>query len=120
MPVAVVITLGSGGLSSNAATDCLGKCLHARNSADAACTAGSALQSLVSSSFAAENKVIGGSAPDRSVYSGRRVLHTRWVITWILGAAVEVEAAKTKGIAQRNLRKIEWSVGLYECHKGIA
>jgi len=46
--------------------------------------------------------------PDRSVYSGRRVLHTRWVITWILGAAVVVEAAKTMGIMLRNLRKIEW------------
>jgi len=83
--------------------------LHVRNSVEAARTAESALQSLVSSSSDAEKNGIVGPGPDWSVYSGRRVLHTRWVITWILGAAVVVEAAKTKGTMLRNLRKIEWS-----------
>ena len=93
-------------MSSADLTGCLVRRLHVRNSAEAATTNGSALQSLVSSSSDAEKNGVGD--PDRSAYSGRRVLHTSWVITWILGAAVEVVAAKMKGIALKNLRKIEW------------
>ena len=52
--------------------------------------------------------MIAESSPNRSVYSGRSALHTSCVITWILGAAVVVEAANTKGIVLRNLRKIDW------------
>jgi hypothetical protein len=41
------------------------------------------------------------------MYSGRRVLHTRWVTTCTFGAVVEVEAANAKGIRHRNLGKTE-------------
>lgn len=48
MPVAVVITLQNKGVISSALIEDLVGRLQVRNSADAACTAGSALQSFVS------------------------------------------------------------------------
>lgn len=76
IPVAVVTTFKKGELSSDIQIRYPVGYLRVRNSAEAACTTGSALQSLVSSSSGAK-KLGGRSAPDCSEYSGRRVLHTR-------------------------------------------
>ena len=109
IPVAVVITFRIRGLGLGAQIRYFLGHVHVTNSAEAACTAASALQSLVSSSSDAEKKVTWELGPDWFEYSGRRVLQTRRVITCTFGAAVVVEATNTKGIAHRNLRKTELS-----------
>ena len=111
IPVAVVITFRIEGVRLRRSHKCLWEHLRVRNSAEAACTTGSALQSLVSSLSDAKRPILG-SAPALSEYSGRRVLHTRWVIACTFGAAVVVEAANTKGIVHRNLCTIK-GLGLY-------